>query len=72
MSLLAVDCDSGVVFGTFSARRQGHRIQLPPNRVVCCLTFQTSEGSTCSPIGMNSPRRATMNLFAKPRLGIVK
>lgn len=26
----------------------------------------------CSPIGMNSPRRATLELFSKPRLRLVE
>jgi len=43
----------------------------PPGVSPAAVALQLAE-SPCSPIGMNSPRRATIELFTRPRLQLVK
>jgi hypothetical protein len=43
----------------------------PPSMSPATIALELAE-APCSPIGMNSPRRATIELFAKPRLQLVR
>jgi hypothetical protein len=43
----------------------------PSGRSPAAIALELAE-APCSPIGMNSPRRATLELFTKPRLQLVK
>ena len=43
----------------------------PPGMSPASVARQLAE-SPCSPIGMNSPRRATLDLLTKPRLQLVR
>ena len=43
----------------------------PPGLPLLARALSLAE-SPCSPIGMDSPKRATVELFAKPQLRVVK